>query len=78
MLLYLPVVRKMKNHKAYLKQKTSGGWEIKTFAALRNWTALRLCQDRVQFCSVDESNFADMNALVVLNDFVHAFKVGEQ
>ncbi|KAF1789587.1 hypothetical protein GQ600_472 [Phytophthora cactorum] len=45
-LLHVPTARKMENRQAYLKKKATGGWEINRFAALKNWIALKICQDR--------------------------------
>ncbi|KAG1690606.1 hypothetical protein DVH05_027957 [Phytophthora capsici] len=78
MLAHVPYVRKMENRKAYLKKKVTGGWEINKFIALRNWSALRMCQDRATFLSVDVDNFSDMNSMIVLHDFEHTVIVNEQ
>lgn len=71
MLLHVPVVRKLENRKAYLKKNASGGWEMNKFATMRNWTALKICQDHVTYHSVDENNVTGMNSLIALDGFEH-------
>ncbi|KAE9258919.1 hypothetical protein PF001_g33200 [Phytophthora fragariae] len=61
----------MKNRKAYLKKKAAGGWEINKFVILQNWAALKMCQDAETFRTADESNMADMNAMIILDKFEH-------
>ncbi|KAE9060345.1 hypothetical protein PF010_g30256 [Phytophthora fragariae] len=56
----------MENHKAYLKKKAAGGWEINKFVTLQNWAARKMCQDAETFRTGDESNMADMNAMIIL------------
>jgi hypothetical protein len=78
MVVHVPTVRKMENRKAYLKKKAAGGWEINNFAVLRNWTSHRLCQDRESYFSVDETNMAEMNKMIVLDEFEHTFSDGSR
>ncbi|KAE8957390.1 hypothetical protein PF011_g31162 [Phytophthora fragariae] len=61
----------MENHKAYLKKKAAGGWEINKFVTLQNWAARKMCQDAETFRTGDESNMADMNAMIILDEFEH-------
>ncbi|ETL77581.1 hypothetical protein L917_21478, partial [Phytophthora nicotianae] len=63
----VPETKKMENRKAYLKRLAGDGREISKFVALTNWTAGKLCQGRVEFYRVDETNGADMNELIVLD-----------
>ncbi|KUF92947.1 40S ribosomal protein S7 [Phytophthora nicotianae] len=44
-------------------------------SCINNWTAGKLCQSRVEFCRVDETNGADMNELIVLDEFEHLVTV---
>ncbi|KAE8966064.1 hypothetical protein PR002_g28483 [Phytophthora rubi] len=71
MLAHVPAVKKMENRKAYLKKKAAGGWEINKFVTLQNWAARKMCQDAETFRTADESNMADMNAMIILDEFEH-------
>ncbi|OWZ21840.1 hypothetical protein PHMEG_0003548 [Phytophthora megakarya] len=71
MLMHVPEVRKMENHKAYLKRTERGGWEINKFETLRNWASLKMYHDYSSFHSVDEDICAEMNAVIVLDEFEH-------
>ncbi|OWZ24426.1 hypothetical protein PHMEG_000556 [Phytophthora megakarya] len=76
MLMHVPEVRKMENHKSYLERTVTGGSEINKFETLRNWASLKMCQDHSSFHSVDEDNYAEMNAVIVLDEFKHMTAVG--
>ncbi|ETL88304.1 hypothetical protein L917_12612 [Phytophthora nicotianae] len=75
MLALVPETKKMDNRNAYLKRLAGDGWEISKFVALTNGTAGKLSQSRGEFYRVDETNGADMNELIVLDEFEHLVTV---
>ncbi|ETP31438.1 hypothetical protein F442_19699, partial [Phytophthora nicotianae P10297] len=75
MLALIPETKKMENRKAHLKKQAGEGWEISKFVTMRSWTCSRLCQNREEFFRVDETNAAEMNAMIVLDEFEHSVVV---
>ncbi|EGZ14532.1 hypothetical protein PHYSODRAFT_507788 [Phytophthora sojae] len=69
----VPEVRKIENRKATIKKNMEEGWDIDDFNTIDIWAHSRLCQTREVFDSADESDFAKMNELLVLERFQHNF-----
>ncbi|EGZ09811.1 hypothetical protein PHYSODRAFT_412245, partial [Phytophthora sojae] len=49
MLQHLPTESQLKNRKAGLRKKQSGGWEIHNFATLLEWAYTHLCTSKSDF-----------------------------
>ncbi|EGZ13596.1 hypothetical protein PHYSODRAFT_335356 [Phytophthora sojae] len=86
MLQHLPTESQLKNRKAGLRKKQSGGWEIHNFATLLEWAYTHLCTSKSDFFGHEDdisaadaaTQFANksrqfQHGVIVLECFEHDF-----